>query len=229
MESMHLTPRLALAASFVPEGARLADIGTDHGKLPVSLLLSGRVRAAVGSDIRPGPLAHAARNAREHGVTLPLRLAPGLDGVTTEECDTITIAGMGGETIAGILRQAPWALDGRHLLILQAMTMLPMLRCWLAENGCMIEAERICREGRKFYVVTLARGGSSPWQLSPLDSTAPAWLSADPLAKDYFTHLLRREEAMLHGLEKSRAPEPEALEIQRRLVNGLRARMEGIK
>lgn len=228
MESMLLTPRLALTAAFVPEGARLADIGTDHGKLPVSLLLSGRVRTAIGSDIRPGPLGHAARNAREHGVTLPLRLAPGLAGVRPDECDTITIAGMGGETIAGILQDAPWTREGAHLLILQAMTMLPTLRGWLTDNGYTIETERICREGRKFYVVTVARGGGRQ-QLSPLDRIAPKWLAGDPLAKDYFSHLLLREEAMLHGLEKSRSPEPEALESHRKTISELRARMEGSK
>ena len=60
---MVLTPRLACLTSLVPQGARLADIGTDHGKLPVSLLLEGRIAAAIGSDIGEGPLAHAARNA----------------------------------------------------------------------------------------------------------------------------------------------------------------------
>ena len=58
-----LTPRLACLAALVPPGARLADVGTDHGKLPISLLLDGRIAQAIGSDIGAGPLAHAARNA----------------------------------------------------------------------------------------------------------------------------------------------------------------------
>ena len=81
---MVLTPRLACLAALVPQGARLADVGTDHGKLPVSLLLDGRIASAIGSDIGEGPLAHAARNAQEHGVSLSLRLAPGLDAVQPE-------------------------------------------------------------------------------------------------------------------------------------------------
>ncbi len=59
MESMILTPRLACMAALVPPNARLADIGTDHGKLPISLLLDGHIASAIGSDIRSGPLAHA--------------------------------------------------------------------------------------------------------------------------------------------------------------------------
>lgn len=82
---MILTPRLACIASLVPQGARLADIGTDHGKLPLSLLLAGKISSAIGSDIGEGPLAHAARNAQEHGVSLSLRLAAGLDAVQQNE------------------------------------------------------------------------------------------------------------------------------------------------
>ena len=55
MESMILTPRLACIASLVPQGARLADIGTDHGKLPITLLMQNRVSGAIGSDLREGP------------------------------------------------------------------------------------------------------------------------------------------------------------------------------
>ena len=117
MESMILTPRLACMAALVPQNARLADIGTDHGKLPISLLLDGHIASAIGSDIRSGPLAHAERNAKEHNVSLSLRLAPGLEAVRAEECDTVTIAGMGGQTIAEILTAAPWTAQGNHLLL----------------------------------------------------------------------------------------------------------------
>ena len=78
---MILTPRLACIAALVPQGAQLADVGTDHGKLPITLLIEGRIAHAIGSDLREGPLDHAARNAEEHGVILPLRLAAGsMDG-----------------------------------------------------------------------------------------------------------------------------------------------------
>lgn len=228
MESMSLTPRLALAAAFVPRGARLADVGTDHGKLPISLLLRGQVRSAIGSDIRPGPLAHAARNAEEHGVPLPLRLAAGLDGIAPEECDTITVAGMGGETIAGILDAAPWTRAGAHLLILQAMTMLPVLRQWLAANGFRTDGERICREGRKFYIVIAARGGGATQALSPLEALAPACLRTDPLAREYFRWLLHREETILHGLRAGTNTDPAQLDAQTALTAALRARLEGL-
>ena len=77
---------------------------------------------------------------QEHGVSLSLRLAAGLDAVQPEECDTVSIAGMGGQTIADILAAAPWCAQGQHLLLLQPMTMVYELRQWLWAHGYAIDA-----------------------------------------------------------------------------------------
>ena len=120
-ENLTLTPRLQAIADRVPQGARLADIGTDHGHLPLRLLTQNRLTCAIASDLREGPLDHARDNARFHGLTdrVSFRLASGLEGIAPDECDTISIAGMGGETIAAILEAAPWTADGKHTLLLQ--------------------------------------------------------------------------------------------------------------
>lgn len=229
MESMVLTPRLACIAALVPQGARLADIGTDHGKLPLHLLLGGRVSAAIGSDIGKGPLDHAARNAQEHGVALSLRLAPGLAAIRPEECDTVSIAGMGGQTIAGILADAPWTARGAHLLLLQPMTMVYELRQWLWAHGYTIERETVCREGRRRYVVLSARGGGARREL-PLSACAfsPALLAAEGAA-DYLRALLTREQRALAGMEQAREQVPSALEAQRALVQRIEQALEGLQ
>ena len=119
---MHLTPRLRTIMQQVPEGARLADIGTDHALIPTALLRRGVIQSAIASDLREGPLDSAARTAKQFEVEhkLSLRLGGGLQTVKPDEADTIVIAGMGGETIAQILADDAWALDGTHLLLLQA-------------------------------------------------------------------------------------------------------------
>ena len=103
-KELQLQPRLQCIASLVPQGARLADVGTDHGYLPVWLLQHGRIESAIASDINALPLDHARATAREYGVTerMDFRLCPGLAKIKAEECDAIAIAGMGGETILGI-------------------------------------------------------------------------------------------------------------------------------
>lgn len=229
MESMILTPRLACLAAQVPQGAFLADIGTDHGKLPIALLRAGRIASAIGSDIGAGPLAHAARNAAEHGVTLSLRRAPGLDAVRPEECDTVSIAGMGGQTIAQILAAAPWTTDGAHLLILQPMTMVYELRQWLWAHGHTIERETICREGRRHYVVLSARGGGEARQV-PLEACAysPALLRA-PGAADYLQQLYGRERRALAGAERARTADPARLAARRALVAQLEHALEDLQ
>ena len=213
MESMILTPRLACMAALVPPNARLADIGTDHGKLPISLLLDGHIASAIGSDIRSGPLAHAERNAKEHNVSLSLRLAPGLEAVRAEECDTVTIAGMGGQTIAEILTAAPWTAQGDHLLLLQPMTMIAELRRWLYAHGYAVERETLCREDRRRYVVLSVRGG------------APKRAEG---AADYLEQLYLREKKALDGMEQG-ASENKRLAYQRALVQCIQSAREELK
>ena len=81
LKQLELTPRLALLASWVPEGARLADIGTDHAYLPVWLMLAGRLRSAIASDLRAGPLDRARATGKTWGVAerIDFRLGPGLE------------------------------------------------------------------------------------------------------------------------------------------------------
>lgn len=229
MERMVLTPRLACIASLIPQGARLADIGTDHGKLPVSLLMAGKIVAAIGSDIGEGPLAHAARNAADYNVCLSLRLAAGLDAVQPEECNTISIAGMGGQTIAEILAAAPWCEQGRHLLLLQPMTMIYELRQWLWAHGYAIERETICREDRRQYVVLSVRGGGEKKEL-PLWRCAfsSALLQVDG-ALEYLQALLTREERALEGMRQANEIDKAQLDAQHRLVMEIKLAWEGLQ
>ena len=110
---LELTPRLRQIAAWVRQGAHLADVGTDHAYLPVWLTLQGRVASAIASDLRRGPLDRAQETGRRYGVgdRITFRLGNGLAAVAPEECDTIVIAGMGGENIAQILAGAPWTAD----------------------------------------------------------------------------------------------------------------------
>ena len=137
MEKLHLQPRLHLLADLVPQGAKLADIGTDHGYLPVYLLQKGRIASAIAADIGRAPLEHARRTAQQYGVEDDMRFlcCDGLQGIGPEDVDTVVVAGMGGETIIHILSQASWTKAGSTLLLLQPMTKQEDLRRWLNENG----------------------------------------------------------------------------------------------
>ena len=117
---IELSPRLRLAADLVPEGARLADVGTDHAYLPACLLMEGKIPSAIAADLREGPLSRARETAAEYGCgdRMAFRLCDGLSGIRPEKTDAVVIAGMGGETIAQILEAAPWVRNFQKKFVL---------------------------------------------------------------------------------------------------------------
>ena len=204
--TLELTPRLRAAAELVPEGARLADVGTDHGYLPAWLLLRGRIDSAIAADLRPGPLDRARQTAARYGLTeqMDFRLCDGLSAVSPGEADAVVIAGMGGETIAAILSAAPWVREAGCPLILQPMSAQPFLRRWLQANGYAVEREVLAREGETLYTIFLAKAGPTP-PLTP----AEAWAGrqsreeADPLRGAYLDKLLLRASRARDGARAS--------------------------
>ena len=139
-----LDPRLSVCASFVREGAKLADVGTDHAYLPIWLVKNGKIASAIAADVNIGPLRRAEKNIRKYHVEdkVVTRLSDGLETVFPVEADDIVIAGMGGEMIVKILSAAPWVMDAGKQLILQPMTAADKLRLYLEEKGFFVEKER---------------------------------------------------------------------------------------
>lgn len=158
MRIFQLDPRLQLCADLVRQGAKLADIGTDHAYLPVWLVSKEICPQAVAVDVREGPLERARENVVRYGMASQIRLSlsSGLTDVQPEEADDIVIAGMGGELIAQILQQAPWVKSEEKHLILQPMTTAKELRLWLRENGFVLLEEKCVRSEGKIYSVLLA-------------------------------------------------------------------------
>lgn len=204
IQHLALQPRLAAIAALVPQNARLADVGTDHGYLPTALLQEGRIAAAVATDIAPDPLDHARRTAAACGVSLDCRLCDGLRGVAPHEADTVVVAGMGGETIAHILADASWTRENT-LLLLQPMSRSEMLRPWLVDHGYAIRAERLVEDKGILYPILVAEGGHPP----PL-TAAEIWAGlgrGDPLYPAYAAQRADRLARAVKGLKKSQREE----------------------
>ena len=200
---LQLQPRLQLLADMVPEGCRLADVGTDHGYLPVYLLQRRRIRGAVAADIGAEPLAHARRTAEAYGVEgVDFRLCDGLRDIAPDEVDTVVIAGMGGETIIAILEGAAWTKDGAHTLLLQPMTKAADLRYWLAVNGYRFTEERLVWDKNYLYPVLRVNGGICP-ALTELQTLTGVLLDGDPLYADYLTQHIEKLLHIAEGLRRS--------------------------
>lgn len=219
MRPFTLSARLGTVADLVPEGARFADIGTDHAYLPVWLLLHGVISHAIVTDLNAGPLQRARQTAQRYGKTgqMSFRLGDGLDCLQPEEADTIAIAGMGGETIADILAAAPWTRLGAYRLLLQPMSALDDLRRWLTGHGYCIQSERLCLDGGTRYTVLCA----APGEMAPL-TPAECWAGRqtpgmdDPLRGVLLEDLLRRARRALEGIRQSVRPEdaPRRMELE---------------
>lgn len=221
---LRLQPRLQCLADCVPRGARLADVGTDHGYLPVWLLQNGRIRSAIASDINALPLEHARRTAAEYGVMLELRLCAGLDAIAPDEADTVAIAGMGGETILAILQAAAWDWHG-HTLLLQPMTKAELLRRWLSEHSLRIVAEHLALDKGTIYPVMSVEAG----ERAPLTS-AEAWcgvgLLHDPLYGDYARDRVRKLERAAAGLRQAKTLDTKQIESLEADAAALRERIK---
>jgi tRNA (adenine22-N1)-methyltransferase len=134
------TERIKRLASCVARGERVADIGPDHGYLGIWLARQGVTDQVIMTDIAEGPLAIARRNAEEYG-GFDFRLGDGLAPLEPGEVDTVVIAGMGGETIIGILAADIEKTRSFPKYVLQPRTKAELLREWLTSAGFRITAE----------------------------------------------------------------------------------------
>ncbi|MGM9950822.1 MAG: tRNA (adenine(22)-N(1))-methyltransferase [Lysinibacillus sp.] len=162
MNAQKLSKRLEAVASFVPTGAVLADIGSDHAYLPCYLAHQGVISRAVAGEVVKGPYESAVRQVRTEGLTekITVRLADGLAAVHPEDqVDTVTIAGMGGPLIVSILEKHPETLENVTRLVLQPNIHAKVIREWGMRNGWAILQEVILEEDGKVYeVLVLQRG-----------------------------------------------------------------------
>ena len=150
---IQLSKRMSALASLVTEGSRLADIGTDHGYIPIALVQKGRIPSALAMDVGKGPLSRAREHIHSQGLDtyIETRLSDGLTELHEGEADTVLIAGMGGMLMKRILEGGGHCLSSVGELILQPQSEIHLVRKFLAEHGYQITDEDIVLEDGKYY------------------------------------------------------------------------------
>ncbi len=213
LNEQRLSERLERVAAHVPAGARLADIGSDHGYLLIALINRGTIAAAVAGEVALTPFHAAQRSVHKYGLgeRISVRLANGLaaiepgDGITA-----ISLCGMGGETIRDILDRDKAHLSGKERLILQPNGGEQPLRQWLMENGYRILREEVLRENRFNYEIIVAertgpvRYSAQELYFGPLQlqERSPAFLAK-------WQRLLRLKQRTLSHFTRARQAVPE--------------------
>lgn len=160
MNNVKLSDRLQCVLEQIPQGSRLADIGSDHALLPVAAVESGKAVFAIAGEVNKGPYEAACKGVAEagKGAVISVRRGDGLEVLEPGEVDCISIAGMGGALIAAILDrgQSHGKLQGVKILALQPNVAEDILRRWLLNNGWILVAENILKEDGKLYEILTA-------------------------------------------------------------------------
>ncbi|WP_256679408.1 tRNA (adenine(22)-N(1))-methyltransferase [Pseudomonas sp. Fl4BN1] len=213
MNQQTLSMRLERVAAHVPAGARLADIGSDHGYLPVALMRRGAIATAVAGEVALTPFHAAERTVRENSLEqrITVRLANGLAAIeAADRITAISICGMGGETIRDILDSGKAHLSGQERLILQPNGGEQPLRQWLMENDYRILCEELLRENRFDYEIIVAeRAGPVTYSAEELYFGPLQMQARSPAFLAKWQRLLRVKHKTLAHFAKARQAVPE--------------------
>ncbi|WP_423407427.1 tRNA (adenine(22)-N(1))-methyltransferase [Heyndrickxia sp. MSNUG] len=173
MNAEKLSNRLEAVANNIPQGARLADIGSDHAYLPCNVVKKGIVPVAIAGEVAEGPYQSALEQVHSENLAeeISVRKGDGLDVIQPGEVDCITIAGMGGTLISNILDRGKTKLDGVNRLVLQPNVGSFSVRSWLIDNGWVLMKEEILKEDGKIYEILVAERGEPlrPYQHKNLE------------------------------------------------------------
>ena len=215
---MILDERLSLAASLYEPCELGADIGTDHGLLPCHLLETGVCQRMILADVSPKALRHAEELV--HALHLQdralLTCTDGLDALT-EPCGCVSVMGMGGGTIADILRRGRDRLHGAAL-VLSAHTEQPLVREAVRDIGYHLTREALCKAAGRFYVFWRAEPGAQAMSDEDIRYGSLLWLEDTPLLREYLRHRIQFIRSKLEGLLSAAAPDHAAIaEAQRDL------------
>ena len=162
MQVKNISKRLGKVASFVPQGAKILDVGSDHAYLPIYLMQQRRIVSAIAGEVVDGPYQSAVANVADNGLSdkISVRLANGLAAFDEkDQIDVIIIAGMGGRLIADILANGSAKLASVKRLILQPNNREDELRRWLCGHDFQIIEETLVEENGKFYEIIIAEQG----------------------------------------------------------------------
>ena len=151
---MELSKRLTAVAGLVTEGASVADIGTDHGYIPIYLIEQNLSPKVIAMDINKGPLERARIHIAGYGMSdrIETRLSDGLAAVKPKEVEEMIVAGMGGGLVIHILEEGKQIVSTLKGCILQPQSEIQKVREYLVEHGFWFEAEDMVEEDRKSVV-----------------------------------------------------------------------------
>lgn len=191
-----------MVASLVPVCDIVADIGTDHGYLPIYLVKYGICKRAVAADVNEGPINSARKNIALTRVCekIETRLSDGLENIDFADC--VTISGMGGELMASILSGRK---ENMTRFVLQPQRSFDVLRRYLAENGFEIKKEAVCRENDKMYSAFYAEYTKNEYTITKKEALIGKreLFDDEKMYEEYVAYRRKEVENVLEQMEKA--------------------------
>ena len=227
-QQYNLDDRLRIVANMVRKNRIFADIGTDHGYIPIYLVGKGICEKGYACDINTQPLDKAQNNIIGHGFADKIQtvLCDGLEGIKNQKPEDIIIAGMGGDTIAHIIGNSEWIKDKQIHLILQPMTKIEKLREFLYSNGYEIECEHAVESGRFCYTVMSVYYSGKKTEISRLFYyTGKMLYQNTSKATEYLDRVLYGIQTKLEGQQRSKNEDV----LDRQLLEDVQLVRNGIK
>lgn len=200
-----LEPRLKKITDLVGDFNYLADIGTDHGYIPVVMIQKKRIKKAIACDINIKPLNKAKKLVAKKKLEMFIetRLGSGLSVLDPGEAETIVMAGMGGHLISELLNDGKEVAQSTKELILQPMSVPNYLRHFLEDHQYVILEEALVQEGQRIYEIIRVRPGSMIMKDAlEYELGYRYWENQDPLLKVLINRKLELEKRILRETEK---------------------------
>lgn len=165
-----LSKRLEVVASFIQDNSKIIDIGCDHGLLSIYLANKYKNIKIIASDVNKNALSSAIKNIKTAKLQdkIETRLGSGLEVITPDEIDTVVIAGMGSNTIVGILKYSKDKLQNVNNIIIQSNTDLHFLRKNITNIGYYIEDEVLVEDKNIIYTVIKFSKGKKKYNYKEL-------------------------------------------------------------
>ncbi len=193
-------------------GRVLADIGTDHAKLPIYLVGSGKCDRAYACDIALGPLSFAKKNISEAGLEdrIVTILSDGFENLSDESITDVVIAGMGGEMIRDILEKGGDKAEKVNL-ILQPNTRAWELVDWLTRSGFEISSQKAVADGKFIYPVINARYTGIEEILTQAECLAAGFDLEESISGKYLSAQVKRLRDAADGMRRGMNPDGDLL------------------
>ena len=225
---IELGERLTRVASFVPNGSKVCDVGSDHAYLPVYLIQNDQISCAIAGEVVEGPFLSAKQTVRDYRMEdrIEVRLGDGLQILSKEdEITAVTICGMGGELISRIL-EAGYSgchLNGRERLILQPNVAEHFVREWLMKHSYRITYETVVEDNHRLYEIIVAEPAGERVEYTELELKYGPILLQQPseLSVAKWTRMNRKNKEILEQLQKSKTPQLEKIEQFEKAFNEL--------